>query len=393
VKNRVLLTCAHKIEATIENLRTENAKDLEAGKVKGLSAAMLDRLTLTDKRVRSMTGGLRQIAALPDPVGEIQKAWRRPNGLEIGRMQVPLGVIAIIFESRPNVTIDAAALCFKSGNATLLRGGSEAFHSNRVLAETFRTSCREEGVDADVVQALGTTDRSAVGELLKLNHLIDVVIPRGGKSLIERVVSESRIPVIKHYDGICHVYIDKEADLSMADEVVFNAKVQRPGVCNAMETLLVHEAVAEEFLPVALKRLSEAGVELRGTDRVREASGGVSVKPVTEEDWRTEYLDLILSVETVPTTTGAIEHIETYGSHHTDSIVTQDWSRARRFQREVDSATVMVNASTRFSDGEEFGSGAEIGISTDKLHARGPMGLADLVTTKYVVLGDGQIRT
>jgi glutamate-5-semialdehyde dehydrogenase len=394
-KNNVLLSCARMIEEGLDLLREENQKDLEAGKSAGLSSAMLDRLALTDKTVSSMVEGLREVAALPDPVDEVTRAWRRPNGLEIARMQVPLGVIAIIYESRPNVTIDAAALCFKAGNVTILRGGSEAFHSNRALAGVFRKACQALGVDPDVVQVIDTTDREAVGALLKLDGWIDVVIPRGGRSLIERVVEESRIPVIKHYDGICHVYVDKDADLDMADEIVFNAKVQRPGVCNAMETLLVHVDTAAAFLPRALGRLAKAGVELRGTDRVRHAveGTGLSVLPVTEEDWRTEYLDLILSIEVVPSLEAAIDHIERYGSHHTDSIVTQSWERARQFQREVDSATVLVNASTRFSDGQQFGLGAEIGISTDKLHARGPMGLTDLVCTKFVVSGNGQVRT
>jgi glutamate-5-semialdehyde dehydrogenase len=394
-KNDVLLACAKMIEDGVEGLCRENKKDLDAGEKNGLSSAMLDRLALSDKTLKSMTEGLREVAALPDPVDEITRAWRRPNGLEIARMQVPLGVIAIIFESRPNVTIDAASLCFKAGNATILRGGSEAFHSNRALTEIFREACRAHDIDPDVVQALETTDREAVGAMLKLDGLIDVVIPRGGRSLIERVVEESRIPVIKHYDGICHVYVDSEADLGMADEIVFNAKVQRPGVCNAMETLLVHEAVATQFLPKALARLAEAGVELRGTDRVRKAveGSGLKINSVTEEDWRTEYLDLILSVAVVPSLESAIDHIEKYGSHHTDAIVTQGWDHARLFQREVDSATVLVNASTRFSDGQQFGLGAEIGISTDKLHSRGPMGLNDLVCTKFVVSGDGQVRT
>ncbi len=393
-KNAVLLDCAKRIEEGIEDLRKENQIDLEAGRKAGLSSAMLDRLSLSDKTVKSMTGGLREVAALPDPVGEITHAWRRPNGLEIAKMQVPLGVVAIIYESRPNVTIDAAALCFKAGNSTLLRGGSEAFHSNRALAGVFRKACEAKGITPDVVQTLETTDRTAVGAMLKLNDLIDVVIPRGGRSLIERVVEESRIPVIKHYDGICHVYVDSGADLDMADTIVFNAKVQRPGVCNAMETLLVHEDEANAFLPKCLKHLAEAKVGLRGTDRVRKAveGTGVQVGPVTEEDWRTEYLDLILSIDVVPSIEAAIDHIEKYGSHHTDTIVTRSWERGRLFQREVDSATVLVNASTRFSDGQQFGLGAEIGISTDKLHVRGPMGLADLVCSKYVVSGDGQIR-
>ena len=394
-KNAVLLDCAVRIESDIARLRLENEKDLEAGRGAGLSSALLDRLTLSDKTAASMISGLREIASLPDPVGEILYSRRRPNGLEIAKMQVPLGVIAVIYESRPNVTIDAAALCFKAGNATILRGGSEAFHSNRVLSEVFRESCARCGVDPDVVQALSTTDRAAVGELLQLSDLIDVVIPRGGKSLIERVAAESRIPVIKHYDGVCHVYVDREADLGMAEEIVLNAKVQRPGVCNAVETLLVHESAARAFLPSVLKRLADAGVELRVSEAVRARIEGTGIEttPATEEDWSTEYLDLILSVDIAPSLEAAVDHIEKYGSHHTDAIVTRSWERARRFQREVDSATVMVNASTRFSDGQEFGLGAEIGISTDKLHARGPMGIADLVTTKYVVSGDGQIRT
>lgn len=395
VKNRVLLDCAEGIEAETQSLREENARDLETGKEKGLSAALLDRLTLSDKTLKSMTDGLREVAALPDPVGEIHHAWRRPNGLEIAKVQVPIGVIAIIYESRPNVTVDAAALCFKAGNATILRGGSEAFHSNRALARIFRAACEMNGVDPNGVQTLETTDRAAVGEMLQLNQYIDLVIPRGGKGLIERVVAESRIPVIKHYDGVCHVYVDKEADLAMADEVSFNSKVQRPGTCNAMETLLVHEAVAGYFLPMHLKRLTEAGVEVRGTEevlRIAEAAG-IEVKPATEEDWREEYLDLILSVKTVPNLETAIDHIEEYGSHHTDAVITDDWETARRFQREINSASVMVNASTRFADGQQYGLGAEIGISTEKLHARGPMGLNDLVTTKYLVSGDGQVRS
>lgn len=395
VKNKVLNDCAEKIESQVESLRAENAKDLETGKEKGLTSAMLDRLTLSDKTIDSMTSGLREVAALPDPVGEAHHSWRRPNGLEISKVQVPIGVIAIIYESRPNVTIDAAALCFKAGNATILRGGSEAFHSNRALAKTFREACEENGVDPNVVQTLETTDRAAVGAMLQLNEYIDVVIPRGGKSLIERVVSESRIPVIKHYDGICHVYVDKDADLEMADEISFNSKVQRPGVCNAMETLLVHKDVAHEFLTKNLERLKDAGVEIRGCPETIGlfSNNGLVAKPATEEDWREEYLDLILSVKIVPDIDSAIDHIETYGSHHTDAIVTEDWKAARKFQREVNSASVMVNASTRFSDGQQYGLGAEIGISTDKLHARGPMGLNDLVTTKYLVLGEGQIRT
>lgn len=394
-KNEVLISCARLIEEHLPDLRKENEVDLESGRKHGLSPAMLDRLALSDKTIRSMIEGLREVAALPDPVYEVTHAWRRPNGLEIARMQVPLGVIAIIYESRPNVTIDAAALCFKAGNATILRGGSEAFHSNRALARVFREACSEQGVEPDVVQALETTEREAVGALLKLDQLIDVVIPRGGRSLIERVVEESRIPVIKHYDGICHVYVDQDADLEMAEEIALNAKVQRPGVCNAMETLLVHEAVADSFLPKALKRLAAAGVELRVDDRTARAVKGLGIplKPVTEEDWRTEYLELILSVGVAPDLDHAIDHIETHGSHHTDTIVTRSWEAARRFQMEVDSATVLVNASTRFSDGQQFGLGAEIGISTDKLHARGPMGLTDLVCKKFVVSGNGQVRT
>ncbi len=394
LKNKVLIDCAEKIESQVESLREENAKDLETGKEKGLSGALLDRLTLSDKTIGSMTSGLREVAALPDPVGEAHHSWKRPNGLEISKVQVPIGVIAIIYESRPNVTIDAAALCFKAGNATILRGGSEAFHSNRALAKIFREACEDNGVDPNVVQTLETTDRAAVGAMLQLDDFIDVVIPRGGKGLIERVVAESRIPVIKHYDGICHVYVDKDADLEMADDISFNSKAQRPGVCNAMETLLVHEGIAKVFLAKNLSRLKEAGVEIRGCEETVAlfSNNGLVAKPATEEDWREEYLDLILSVKIVPDMDAAIDHIEEYGSHHTDAIVTENWQTARKFQREVNSASVMVNASTRFSDGQQYGLGAEIGISTDKLHARGPMGLNDLVTTKYLVSGEGQVR-
>jgi glutamate-5-semialdehyde dehydrogenase len=337
-----------------------------------------------------MAEGLRQIAGLADPVGEISDLAYRPSGIQVGRMRVPLGVIGIIYESRPNVTADAAGLCLKSGNATVLRGGSEAIHSNRAVAACIQAGLEAAGLPADAVQVIETTDRAAVGELLRMEESIDVIIPRGGKGLIERVSKESLIPVIKHLDGICHVYIDEGADLDKAVEVAVNSKTQRYGTCNTMETLLVHESVAEQVLPVLKARYDEHQVELRGCARSREILVGIN--EASEEDWHTEYLAPILSIRVVPDIKEAIAHINTYGSHHTDSIITEDYSRSRRFLREVDSSSVMVNASTRFADGFEYGLGAEIGISTDKLHARGPVGLEGLTTLKYVVLGDGHIR-
>ena len=389
-KNKVLMQVAERIRSGKQEIQETNQKDLNNARQHETSPALLDRLELNDKRIEEMAAGVEQIASLPDPVGEITRICRRPNGMQVGRMRVPLGVIAIIFESRPNVTIDAAALCFKSGNAAILRGGSEAYHSNELLARLFAESCRQQGLPKTVVSTLGTTDREAVSCLLKMDGLIDVVIPRGGKGLIKTVVENSTIPVIKHYEGICHIYVDQYADLDMAQRLVLNAKVQRPGTCNALETLLVHEKVADAFLPPMCDQLRRANVELRGCETTRQICG--SVQQACEEDWKTEYLSLILSIRIVPGFDEAVQHIQDYGSHHTDSIVTRDWSTAQRFLQCVDSSSVMVNVSTRFSDGFQYGLGAEIGISTDKLHARGPMGLEELTTQKFVVLGDGQER-
>ena len=389
-KNAALSAIADAIEAGRERLKAENEKDLAAGRASGLDEALLDRLALTDPRIDTMAEGLRQIAALPDPVGAITDLNYRPSGIQVGRMRVPLGVIGIIYESRPNVTADAAGLCLKSGNATVLRGGSEAIHSNRAIAECIQQGLARAGLPREAVQVVQTTDRAAVGELLRMKQFVDVIIPRGGKGLIERVSAESEIPVIKHLDGICHVYIDDRADLDKAVRVAENAKTHRYGVCNAMETLLVAEGVAETVLPRLKARYDEHGVELRGCPRTREILPGIAA--ASEADWATEYLAPILSIRVVPGMDEAIEHINTWGSHHTDSIVTEDYGRARRFLRDVDSSSVMVNASTRFADGFEYGLGAEIGISTDKLHARGPVGLEGLTTLKWVVLGDGHIR-
>ncbi|HHB13163.1 MAG TPA: glutamate-5-semialdehyde dehydrogenase [Chromatiales bacterium] len=389
-KNAALEAMASALEAEEDRLRAENERDLEAGRARGLDEALLDRLTLNPERIAAMAQGLREIAALPDPVGEVTGLARRPSGIEVGRMRVPLGVIGIIYESRPNVTADAAGLCLKSGNAAILRGGSEAIHSNRAIAACIRSGLQAAGLPEAAVQLVDTTDRAAVGLLLRMDRHVDVIIPRGGKGLIERVSAESTIPVIKHLDGICHVYIDEGADLDKAVRIADNAKTQRYGVCNAMETLLVAASMAEAVLP-RLKAVYEAkGVELRGCPRTRAILPDVAA--ATEEDWRTEYLAPILSIRVVDDVDEAIEHINTYGSHHTDSIVTEDYTRARRFLREVDSSSVMVNASTRFADGFEYGLGAEIGISTDKLHARGPVGLEGLTTQKYIVFGEGQIR-
>ena len=390
-RNRALEAMAAAIEAEAERLATENARDLEAGRERGLDAALLDRLALTPERVAAMAEGLRQIAALPDPVGAITDLNFRPSGIQVGRMRVPLGVIGIIYESRPNVTADAAGLCLKAGNAAILRGGSEAIHSNRAIAACIRQGLAEAGLPETAVQVVQTTDRAAVGELLRMEECVDVSVPGGGKGLSERVARESRVPVIKHLDGICHVYIDDRADLDKAERIAVNAKTQRFGTCNTMETLLVHEAVAEAILPRLAERYAEFDVELRGCPRTLEILP--DAVPATDEDWDTEYLAPILSIRVVPDLDEAIAHIERHGSHHTDAIVTEDYTRARRFLREVDSSSVMVNASTRFADGFEYGLGAEIGISTDKLHARGPVGLEGLTTQKFVVLGDGHIRT
>ena len=389
-RNAALRQIADDIEAQADGLRRENSRDIEAAKAADLTSAMIDRLTLTEKRVAGMAESLRQIAMQVDPVGEIVDGCVRPNGLQISRVRVPIGVVGFIYESRPNVTTDAAGLCIKSGNAILLRGGKEAIHSNSALATLFAPGLEAAGLPKAAVQLIETTDRAAVSAMLKLDEYIDVVIPRGGKGLIRTVTDQARMPVLKHFEGVCHVYIDAAADLEMAHKIAMNAKCQRPGVCNAMEHLLVHEAIAANFLPALCADLAAAGVELRGDEAVRRLIEGVKI--ADEEDWKTEYLDLILSIKQVASVREAIAHINRYGSRHTDAIVTRDIAAADQFVREVDSASVMVNASTRFSDGGEYGLGAEIGISTDKLHARGPMGAADLTTTKWVVRGDGHVR-
>jgi len=390
VKNRVLIETARRLREEKAYLQAENEKDLTYAREKGLSAALIDRLTLSDKVIEGMARGLEEVAALPDPVGEVVKMWRRPNGLWVGRMRIPLGVIAMIYESRPNVTIDAAGLCFKSGNAVILRGGSEAINSNLALARIFQEALRSAGAPEEAVQVVPTTDRAAVNVLLKLDEYIDLIIPRGGEGLIRFVTENSRIPVLKHFKGVCHVYVDKYADLEMARRIAVNAKVQRPGVCNAMETLLVHREVADGFLPVVAEDLKKYGVELRGCPTTKRLVPWA--KEATEEDWEAEYLDLILAVKVVDSIEEALEHIARYGSNHTETIVTQDYHRAMRFLREVDASVVMVNASTRFNDGGELGLGAEIGISTTKLHAYGPMALEELTAMKFIVFGEGQIR-
>ncbi|MBN2309099.1 MAG: glutamate-5-semialdehyde dehydrogenase [Candidatus Hydrogenedentes bacterium] len=389
VKDAALIEAAARLRAARAALQAANAKDLAAGRDKGLSAAMLDRLELTDARIDAMAAGLDEVAALADPVGDIVGQTVRPNGLRIAQIRQPLGVVGIIYESRPNVTADAAALCLKSGNACILRGGSEAIHSNLAIAEVFMEGARAAGVPAHAVQIIATTDRAAVGEMLKLDRDIDVIVPRGGKGLVARVYDESRIPVIAHLDGICHTYVHEDADLAMALAICVNAKLQRPGVCNAMETMLVHEAVAGRFLPEVAKSFIEGGCELRGCPRTRAI---IDCAEATEEDWRTEYLDAILAIRVVSSIEEAIDHINTFGSHHSDAIVTEGYAPAERFLDAVDSATVYVNASTRFTDGYEFGLGAEIGISTNKLHCRGPMALKELTSLKYVIRGAGQIR-
>jgi len=389
-KNHALENIATAILLASGKLIAENAKDIAAAKANGLDAASIDRLTLTEKTVKGMAEGLRQIAALPDPIGEISDMKYRPTGIQVGKMRVPLGVIGIIYESRPNVTADAAGLCLKSGNACILRGGSEAIHSNQAIAACVHQGLREAGLPETAVQVVNTTDRAAVGELITMKEYVDIIVPRGGKGLIERISADAKVPVIKHLDGICHVYIDDEADLHKAVRIADNAKTHRYGVCNAMETLLVNASVAAKVLPELCKIYLDKGVELRGDEAARKIIA--QMKAATEEDWRTEYLAPILSVRVVADLDEAIAHINTYSSQHTDSIVTENYSKAMRFLREVDSASVMVNASTRFADGFEYGLGAEIGISTDKIHARGPVGLEGLTSQKYIVLGNGQIR-
>lgn len=390
IKNKALLRMADELLNKADTIKSANRKDLEAASSKGLSKAMIDRLTITDKVLKGMADGIREVAMLPDPVGEVTKMWRRPNGLLVGRMRIPLGVIGIIYESRPNVTADASALCLKSGNAVILRGGSEAINSNLAIAGILRRACLEEGIPEEAIQIIPTTEREAVLAMLKLDDFIDLIIPRGGEGLIRFVVDNSKIPVIKHYKGVCHIFVDESADIDMAEAICFNAKVQRPGVCNAMETLLVHRAIKEDFLPRMCERYRKAGVEIRGCKETLELVP--FAKPAVEDDWYAEYLDLILAVRVVGDIDEAIKHIERYGSLHTESIITRSYKNAQRFLREVNSSTVLVNASTRFSDGYQFGLGAEIGISTTKIHAFGPMGLEELTTTKFIVYGDGQIR-
>ncbi|GFZ60438.1 Gamma-glutamyl phosphate reductase [Pseudomonas amygdali pv. eriobotryae] len=388
-KNRALQATAAALDEARAELSAANALDLANGRANGLEPAMLERLALTPARIDSMIVGLRQVAGLADPVGAIRDMSYRPSGIQVGKMRVPLGVVGIIYESRPNVTIDAASLCLKSGNATILRGGSEAIHSNRAIAACIERGLAEAGLPAAVVQVVETTDRAAVGALITMPEYVDVIVPRGGKGLIERVSRDARVPVIKHLDGICHVYVSAHADLAKAQKIAFNAKTYRYGICGAMETLLVDQTIAADFLPAMAAQFREKGVELRGCERTRDL---IDVIPATEDDWHTEYLAAILSIRVVSGLDEAIEHINHYGSHHSDAIVSDHQSQIRRFMAEVDSSSVMVNAPTSFADGFEYGLGAEIGISTDKLHARGPVGLEGLTCEKYIVIGDGQLR-
>ena len=391
VKDRVILRVAELLEERQAQIQAANRQDVEAAQAQGHAAAFIDRLTLSDKVFASMIKGLKEVAALPDPVGAVTGMWVRPNGLKVGRQRIPLGVIGFIYESRPNVTVDAAALCLKSGNTVILKGGKEALNSNLALAQVMQDALAEAGAPQAAVQVIPSVAREATLELLKQDELVDLIIPRGGEGLIRFVAEHSRIPVLKHYKGVCHIFVDESADLDMAEEVCFNAKVQRPGVCNAMETMLVHAAAAPEFLPRMVARFRQAQVELRGCPRTREIDPLVG--PAQAEDWGAEFLDLILAVKVVPDLDAALAHIARYSSNHTEAIITRDYARAQRFLQEVDSSVVLVNASTRFNDGGELGLGAEIGINTSKLHAFGPMGLEELTTTKFIVYGDGQIRT
>ena len=390
VKNQALLNTAEALDKSRDELARANEQDLTAGRDKGLAPAMLDRLELTPVRIDNMIEGLNQVATLADPIGEISELRYRPSGIQVGRMRVPLGVIGIIYESRPNVTVDAASLCLKSGNATILRGGSEAIHSNQAIARCVALGLEKADLPASAVQVVPVTDREAVGQLITMPEYVDIIVPRGGKGLIERISNEARVPVIKHLDGICHVYVDDGADMTKAVNIALNSKTHRYGVCNAMETLLVAESVAEEFLQQIMQPYEDKAVELRGCERTQKILPGITAAEA--EDWETEYLAPILSIKVVNGLDAAIEHINTHSSQHTDSIVTEDYARAMRFLREVDSSSVMVNASTRFADGFEYGLGAEIGISTDKIHARGPVGLEGLTSQKYIVLGNGHIR-
>ena len=390
-KNRLLRSVSRKLKEQRAGLQAENEKDLINARTQNYAAAFIDRLTLSNKVIDEMIAGLEEVAQLADPVGAVTGMWKRPNGLLVGRMRIPIGVVGMIYESRPTVTVDASALCFKSGNAVILRGGSEALHSNRALARLMQEALESEQINPAAIQVISTVDREAVLKLLQLNEYIDVIIPRGGESLIRTVYEHSKIPVIAHYKGVCHVYIDAAADPDMAESIALNAKVQRPGVCNAMETLLVHRSFADKHLGALVSALQKAGVSIRGCERTCRIAGGI--KAATEEDWSTEYLDLILAMRVVDTIDEAIEHIARYGSMHTEAIVTTDYSNSQKFLREVNSSVVLVNASTRFNDGNQLGLGAEIGISTSKIHAFGPMGLNELTTTKFIVYGEGQIRT
>ena len=391
VKDRIILRVAELLKERQAQIQAANRLDVEAAQAQGLAAAFIDRLTLSDKVFASMIKGLKEVAALPDPVGAVTGMWVRPNGLKVGRQRIPLGVIGFIYESRPNVTVDAAALCLKSGNTVILKGGKEALNSNLALGQVMQDALAEAGAPQAAVQVIPSVAREATLELLKQDELVDLIIPRGGEGLIRFVAEHSRIPVLKHYKGVCHIFVDKSADLDMAEEVCFNAKVQRPGVCNAMETMLVHEAAASGFLPRMFARFRQVQVELRGCPRTRQIDS--QVKPAQAEDWGAEFLDLILAVKVVPDLEAALAHIARYSSNHTEAIITRDYARAQRFLQEVDSSVVLVNASTRFNDGGELGLGAEIGINTSKLHAFGPMGLEELTTTKFIVYGNGQIRT
>jgi glutamate-5-semialdehyde dehydrogenase len=390
IKNNALFKMAAGLEKESAKLIAENKKDLVAAEKKGLSKAMIDRLTLNAERIKAMADGMREVAALPDPVGEVLGIRRRPNGMEVGKMRVPIGLIGIIYESRPNVTADSAALCLKSGNGVILRGGSEAVHSNTAIVEVLSRAGADAGIPEGAVSFIENPDRACVMEMLKLNQYIDLIIPRGGEGLIRMVSENSTIPVIKHDKGVCHVYVDSNADLAMAEEICFNAKVQRPGTCNAMEAMLVHQDVAKTFLPAIIGRMKKAGVEIRGCEKTKAIVP--DIKDAADKDWDTEYNDLIVNVKTVGSMEEAMEHIAAHGSQHSEAIVTNDYRNAHRFQREVDASAVFVNASTRLNDGFEFGLGAEIGISTTRIHARGPMGLEELTSTKFIVYGNGQIR-
>lgn len=390
-KDTALRLMAELLDSRRKEIVLENTKDLDQARKANLSTAMIDRLTITEAVIDGMIQALQEVAALPDPVGQVTSMWKRPNGLMVGRMRIPLGVIGFIYESRPNVTVDAASLCLKSGNAVILKGGSEALNSNLMLASILKQALQNSGLPSKAVQVVPSTDREAVKFLLQMDDSIDLVIPRGGEGLIRFVAENSRIPVLRHYKGVCHVYVDESADLGMAQEICFNAKVQRPGVCNAMETLLLHQAISRQFLPPMYERFKNAGVELRGCEKTLEILK--DIVPATDQDWHEEYLDLILAVKIVSNMEEAIDHIDRYGSNHTEAIITSDYQRAQRFLAETDSSVVLVNASTRFNDGGQLGLGSEIGINTSKLHAFGPMGLEELTTTKFIVFGNGQIRT